>query len=226
MSVNNSQNTILLPLGVVQSDGSGNLSSSAGTNGQLLIGSTAGQPAWNSVTSTGATVIITPGAGTLNLETSGGAVGLTTFTAIQPSNQSLAAATTYSLGSSSILTEIFDSGGNFFPGNGVGSPAVFTAPATGKYDFSFQANISNQLVTAPPRTQFTLVIVTSNRSYTFTNRFFTQTSVQLYCMDITALADMDSGDTATFTITIDLSTSGALVGSSTPKTWVSGKRIT
>jgi hypothetical protein len=60
-----------LGLGVVQSSAAGVLSSSDGTDGQLLIASTgAGAPAWASITS--ATLVITPGAGTLNIEESGG----------------------------------------------------------------------------------------------------------------------------------------------------------
>ena len=46
------------------------------TNGQLLIGSTGATPVAASLTSTGGSVTITPGAGTINLEAVGGA-GLT-----------------------------------------------------------------------------------------------------------------------------------------------------
>lgn len=59
-----------LGLGVVQSGATGILTSSAGTDGQILCGSTAAAPAWTSITS--ATLVITPGAGTLNIEESGG----------------------------------------------------------------------------------------------------------------------------------------------------------
>jgi hypothetical protein len=68
--------TITLPslgIGVLFSSPTGVFSSSNGTNGQLLIGRTVGgQPAWNSVTSTGGTILITPGAGTLSLKKIGG----------------------------------------------------------------------------------------------------------------------------------------------------------
>ena len=63
--------------GVVQSDNSGILSSTKGTNGQILIGSTAGAPAWANITSTGATVTITNNANSINLETAGGGGGNT-----------------------------------------------------------------------------------------------------------------------------------------------------
>lgn len=62
-----------LGIGVLLSSSSGVFSSTNGTNGQLLIGrTTGGQPAWASVTSTGATIEITPGAGTLSLKKLGG----------------------------------------------------------------------------------------------------------------------------------------------------------
>ena len=56
--------------GVVQSSSSGVLASSNGSNGQILIGGGTA-PAWANITSTGGTVIITNGANTINLESSG-----------------------------------------------------------------------------------------------------------------------------------------------------------
>ena len=59
-----------LGTGVVQSGATGILTSSAGTDGQLLVADTGGSPVWAAITS--ATLVITPGAGTLNIEESGG----------------------------------------------------------------------------------------------------------------------------------------------------------
>lgn len=59
-----------LTAGVVQSSAVGLFSSTPGTNGQLLIGSTAAAAVFGAITS--ATLVITPGAGTLNIEESGG----------------------------------------------------------------------------------------------------------------------------------------------------------
>lgn len=57
-----------LGLGVVQSSAAGVLSSSDGTNGQLLIAATgAGAPAWANITSGDASVTITNGANTIDL---------------------------------------------------------------------------------------------------------------------------------------------------------------
>lgn len=57
--------------GVMQTDASGNVSSSNGTNGQLLIGGGAA-PVWANLTSSGGSVTITNGANSINLESSGG----------------------------------------------------------------------------------------------------------------------------------------------------------
>jgi len=46
------------------------------TNGQLLIGSTGVDPVAGSLTSTGGTITITPGAGTLNIDIAGGGVAI------------------------------------------------------------------------------------------------------------------------------------------------------
>lgn len=52
----------------------------SGTDGQLIIGKTGGPAAWGNLTSMGATVVITEGANTINLEaTGGGSSGASTF---------------------------------------------------------------------------------------------------------------------------------------------------
>lgn len=61
-------------VGVVQSNGSGVLSSSTGANGQVLIGGGAA-PAWANVTSTDTSVTITNGANSINLAVNVGAAG-------------------------------------------------------------------------------------------------------------------------------------------------------
>lgn len=53
-------------VGVLTSDSSGNISSINGTNGQVIIGSTAGSPAWASITA-GTNISITPGSNTLTI---------------------------------------------------------------------------------------------------------------------------------------------------------------
>ncbi len=64
--------TTLLSLGagVMQTNALGVVSSTNGTNGQVLIGGGAA-PVWNNITSTGGTITITNGANSINLEASG-----------------------------------------------------------------------------------------------------------------------------------------------------------
>lgn len=45
--------------------------------------------------------------------------------------------TVWSLGAQSAMTELYDLGGDFFPGDGAGTPASFTAPINGTYAFQF-----------------------------------------------------------------------------------------
>jgi len=65
-----------LGIGVVQASAVGILSSTYGTNGQLLIGSGAA-PVWSNITSPDGTIVVTNGAGTISL--SSGAAVATTF---------------------------------------------------------------------------------------------------------------------------------------------------
>ena len=58
----------------------GALSASKGTDGQLLIGNSAGSPVWQNITSSGGTVAITNGASTINLEVATGTGVIKTVT--------------------------------------------------------------------------------------------------------------------------------------------------
>lgn len=124
--------------GVVQSNSSGVLTSSSGNDGEILIAATAGAPAWANITSTDASVTITNGANTINIENnSGGGLPQSSdgFLALNPSdfsNQSLDL-----LGQNVTMVEIFDDNNNFTPGNGAGTSAKYTAPSDGKYVMGF-----------------------------------------------------------------------------------------
>ena len=61
-----------LSSGVVQTSGAGTFGSSKGTNGQILISSTAGVPAWANITSTGGSCVVSSGPNTINIEATGG----------------------------------------------------------------------------------------------------------------------------------------------------------
>ena len=67
------------PSGVVQIDHNFKLGSSAGTNGQLLIGSTGASPLWANLTSVGGTVVITNAPNAINLEAAGTGAGASQF---------------------------------------------------------------------------------------------------------------------------------------------------
>jgi hypothetical protein len=69
-AINNSTGTLTitsLTAGVAQTNSSGVVSSSNGSNGQVLIGG-GSAPAWANITSSGSTVTVTNGANTINLE--------------------------------------------------------------------------------------------------------------------------------------------------------------
>lgn len=67
------------PSGVVQIDSNFKLGSSAGTDGQLLIGSTGASPLWANLTSVGGTVVITNAPNAINLEATGTGAGASEF---------------------------------------------------------------------------------------------------------------------------------------------------
>lgn len=67
------------PSGVVQIDSTFKLGSSAGTDGQLLIGGTGVSPVWANLQSAGASIVITNTANAINLEATGTGAGASQF---------------------------------------------------------------------------------------------------------------------------------------------------
>jgi hypothetical protein len=213
--------------GVVQSDNSGVLSSSKGTNGQILIGSTAGAPAWANITSTGGTVTITNNANSINLEAEGGGGGTScAFFLYQPSAVQVpnsGSAFYQGLGAARALTTKFDAGSNVTNGDGAGTPAIFTAPIGGKYYLNMSVVYSNTPSSSSNYLQTRISTTGGDYNYipaTYTSAFsdFQHTNTFSIC------ADMNTGDTATFEIQIPTSTPGyTLGGSGSPfTTWISG----
>jgi hypothetical protein len=131
--------------GVLQTNGSGVVSATNGTNGQVLIGGGTA-PVWANITSLGGTVTITNGANSINLETEGGGgpAGTVCFAAYQPSDlfivpnqdSTMYPFWIYNLGTLAALTVTENEGAAFYPGDGTGTAAVFTAPVNGNYYFS------------------------------------------------------------------------------------------
>lgn len=112
-------------------------------------------------------------------------------------------------------TEIFDLGGNF-------SAGVFTAAMAGRYQLTAQVDVRNMATV----TQIFLKIVTSNRTYSQCY-FPTSTALTGIAVSISAFADIDSGDTASVTITINgLGADTAnVIGDATMLTFFSGHLV-
>lgn len=213
--------------GVVQSDNSGVLFSDKGTNGQLLIGSTAGAPAWANITSTGATVTITNNANSINLETAGGGGGGTScsFFAYQNSNQNiiLGVGAYEGLGSEQALIKKFDVSNDLTTGDGSGTPAIFTAPVTGKYYLNMAVTYFYGMV---PGATIPTIIRFNTTGGQYQNRPIVLNGGQVQqTNEFSACIDMTAGDTATFEVlTPALPVTGfTIVGSASPyQTWISG----
>lgn len=74
LTVNTSTTLGFTTAGVVQTNSSGVISSTKGTNGQVLISSTAGAPAWATITA-GANVTVTNGPNSITIAATGGGAG-------------------------------------------------------------------------------------------------------------------------------------------------------
>lgn len=144
---------------VLNTSGSGNtidINMTNGSDGQLIIGGGA-NPIWANLTSTDMSIVITEGANSIDLSAVGGGGGgnfeaafsayqATIATGVMTSSQ-----TTYLLGSAVALTILTDVSGGFFEGDGLGSPASFTAPVSGTYYLSMKVKVfTNGSVTANP----------------------------------------------------------------------------
>lgn len=168
--------------------------------------------------------VVDGGAGGALTQANFGTVFSQPFSYVQvASTGAIAGNTTYQMGSLVALTQIFDVGGNVFPGNGAGMPAVFTAPATGKYYLEFYV-----LTSTPGAQQQIISIVTTARTYrTLFNGSVLGVSPQgMY----TVVADMTIGDTATFTVNNNFAGAYTVVGNVSPpdmdnSTRISGYRI-
>jgi len=220
-----------LGAGVMQTNGSGLVTSNNGTNGQLLIGG-GSAPAWANLTSTGGSVAITNGANSINIEgTGGGGIGTAGFSATQQNATSVFTATMSIryLGTLGAMTELFDTGSDFNPG-GPGR-ARFTAPQTGKYFLSVRIRFQWHRASSIYGMFITPMILTSNRNYgpiwnEEVAAGFGPSYAILNSSDLSTYTDMDAGDVADFgwRLNIALATLITIPGVLTldPKTWVYG----
>ena len=187
---------------------------------------TATVPDWLTLRSTNGTITIDNSSiGYIDLKY--GAVSTCAFHAIQSSdvNNVTGDGTLYNLGTLKVFTEIYDRGSNFYPGNGTTLKALFTAPQTGLYLF-----IVTVLVTGLPVASTTRVdpinIVTSNRTYSLINPVMSYTNdLARQTVTFTAIADMDTSDTAYFQYGLTTAVGTKTVGIGGTYTTISGYLI-
>lgn len=213
-------------IGVVLSNDDGILSSvNATEDGQVLIGATGAEPIWANITSPKGTVTITNGPNSIGLDTNSGISGNNSFFAYQSGSIDYAPGmTTDTMGSRLIWIKTFDNGGNLYVGNGVGSPMVFTAPATGIYFLNFNL-WGEPILGMPGLVAFNLQIVTTTTTYNFNQNVNMTNPPQTG--NLCAIAAMSLGDTATFVLNMNSSVRQSTTGQSGVSyfTWVSGYRI-
>lgn len=144
------------------------------------------------------------------------------FLAYQGSNLTNATGngTAYLIGYTTALTEVFDQQSNLTVG-GSSVAATFTAPVTGKYELGCVVRLA---AIGSTTYSFNIKIITSNRTYSVLNNGPLGASATTNSAFATVLADMDSSDTATFSITVtgQGADSVTVAGSSDSVTFISG----
>lgn len=199
--------------GVVIVDLNGLVTSSRGDNGEVLIGRTGDGPVWNNITSTGGTIAVTNGSGTINIETVG-AGGLQCAFLLQ-NTPNLVNVTgdgsIYFYGSSQALVKSFDVGNNCTTGNGTGTPAIFTAPTTSQYYLEITVDLTNLAADGgADAISGTAEINTTSKTYTW--EFSPQAlaaadlGVANSTISFQQIVNMSQGDTATFSISTNNNT--------------------
>jgi len=107
--------------------------------------------------------------------------------------------TVYLLGSAAPIVEQFDIGNNFTPGDGVGTPATFTAPDTGIYVFNvFYVNSDVSGLTITTETGYILINGIINQYY-YASDFTAILSVSVF-----APVSLTIGDVVTFSFVYQL----------------------
>lgn len=135
------------------------------------------------------------------------------------------AGTAYLMGTTVALTEIFDNGNAFSPGDGAGTAAIFTMPVTGKMDL--RASIGIGQATGTPTTT-RVNFNTSNRVWSGCNYNIVNvnTSSGFGYFAVSIIADMDAADTCQWSVTQSggLGDDAGITGNTATgqKTYVSG----
>jgi len=150
------------------------------------------------------------------------------FRAYQASNRANVTGdgSTYWLGANISMVEEYDSGGDFYPGNGAGSNAVFTAPITGLYNFTLSILLTNLQEPPPDPPVYIYVytdplnIVTTSKTYQLINPALVYNDEQT--LFYTVFARMSAGDTAQFNCAIIVEQGTKTVGVGATHTWIGG----
>ncbi len=141
--------TVLTTFGVLLGEGSNGVNvTAAGTNGQVLIGSTTGDPKFASITSTGGTLALTAGFNSLNIDVN--IDGSTFFNPLQVGNGGTGRTllTTYGVligeGSNGVNVTAAGTNGQVLIGSTTGDPSFSTITSTGgTLTFTFGSNSLN-----------------------------------------------------------------------------------
>ncbi len=139
---------------------------------------------------------------------------------------------TYVLGTTVAYTTVFDDTGGFFPGDGLGTPASFTAPVTGKYYLEVQVlpldTSGGTSVAVWPQ----IDIITPSRTYTNNGAggggsiggiIRSTLPVRQAASIFNVVADLSIGDVVTYQITANYGSNNLIIrGSSSPLTLLTG----
>ena len=138
--------------GVLQTDGFGVVAANNGADGTIYTGKGAGvTPAFRTLTA-GAGIAITTTPGDITIAATGAATHPSFFAFLNPEMNVSGNNVTHLIGSVTATTIDYNIGGLFFPGDGAGTPASFTAATAGTYMFT--ANIGMRSNAASGGTEF------------------------------------------------------------------------
>jgi hypothetical protein len=138
--------------GVLQTDNVGAVTANNGVDGTVYTGKGAGvTPAFRTLTA-GAGIAITTTAADITIAATGAATHPSFFAFLNPEMNVSGNNVTHLIGSVTATTINYNIGGLFFPGDGAGTPASFTAATAGTYVFT--ANIGMRNNAASGGTEF------------------------------------------------------------------------
>lgn len=218
----------LTTAGIVGTNGSGVANSSKGTDGQVLIGGGT-SPTWANITA-GSDITVVNGANTIAVDTTATIpTGSESFMAYQPSTYEAGQAVVYYLGDAVVLTEAFDTGSNFYPGDGAGSEAVYTAPVDGIYYFQYNHVSVFVVPPAPPPPApidppVDVVIETTNYDFKYYS-LDVLIRDNITAANVTVTTHLDAGDTVKFWSSVDFEHAGVRGDATDAYTYVSGYLI-